>query len=99
VIQNSSLPEKRRVLITAVREYEEPYERLPFCKKDGEAIYKVLKSHRYQILDNSKLVGRVKGNQIKEAIYDFFTDETINSEDMILFYYSGHGVPEVDEAV
>ena len=28
-----------------------------------------------QIPDNNKLVGQVKGNQIKDTIYDFFGDE------------------------
>lgn len=96
VMYHGSLPEKRRALVIAVSEYNKPLESLPFCKNDGKDIYKVLKSLGYQFPDNNKLVGLVKGNQIRDAIYDFFGDETINSQDTILFYYSGHGIPDVD---
>jgi hypothetical protein len=72
-------------LIIAVSEYNNSLQQLPFCKNDGEEIYEVLKSLGYQIHDNSKLVGQVKGNQIKDTIYDFFGNENINSQDTILF--------------
>ena len=95
-MESRSLLEKRRALIIAVSEYNNPLQHLPFCKNDGEEMYEVLKSLGYQIPHNNKLVGQVKGNQIKDAIYDFFGDETINSQDTILFYYSGHGIPDID---
>ena len=95
-MESGSLQEKRRALIIAVSEYNNPLQQLPFCKNDGEEIYEVLMSLGYRIPDNKKLVGQVKGNQIKDAIYDFFDDETINSQDTILFYYSGHGIPDID---
>ena len=95
-MQNESLAERRRAMIIGLSEYDKPLESLPFCKKDGEELYEVLKSLGYQIADNNKLIGRVKGNQIRDAIYDFFSDETINSQDTILFYYSGHGIPDAD---
>jgi hypothetical protein len=85
------LLENRRALIIAVSEYNNPLQPLPFCKE----IYEVLKSLGYQIPENNKLVGQVKGNQLKRAIYDFFGDDTINSQDTILFYYSGHGIPDI----
>jgi Caspase domain/SIR2-like domain len=91
-----SLLEKRSALIIAVSEYNNPLQRLSFCKNDGEEMYEVLKSLDYQIPDNNKLVGQVNGNQIKNTIYDFFDNESINSQDTILFYYSGHGIPDTD---
>jgi hypothetical protein len=95
-MESGSLPEKRRALIIAVSQYNDPLKSLPFCKNDGNEICEVLKSLGYQIPDNNKLVGQVKGNQIKNAIYDFFGDETVNIQDTILFYYSGHGIPDID---
>jgi tetratricopeptide (TPR) repeat protein len=55
-----------------------------------------LKSIGYEIPDSHKLVGQVKYETMKERIYDFFTDINTKSEDVLLFYYSGHGVPDVN---
>jgi uncharacterized caspase-like protein len=33
---------------------------------------------------------------MEDAIYDFFTDTNNKAEDILLFYYSGHGVPDVN---
>ena len=33
---------------------------------------------------------------MREAIIDFFTDVNTKAEDTLLFYYSGHGIPDVD---
>ncbi len=90
------MSEKGRALIIAVSEYNHPLQTLPFCKNDGEEIFQILKKLDYLIPDNNKLVGNVKENQIRNAIFDFFTDETINSQDTLLFYYSGHGIPDTD---
>jgi hypothetical protein len=45
------------------------------------------------------LIGEVKADQMKDAIYDFFTEASIKSQDLLLFYYSGHGIPDVDDDV
>jgi hypothetical protein len=50
----------------------------------------------YEISDKNKLVGEAKGEKVKDAIYDFFDDIRNIPDDTLLFYYSGHGVPDVD---
>ena len=50
----------------------------------------------YEISDKNKLVGEAKGEKVKDAIYDFFDDKRNNLDDTLVFYYSGHGVPDVD---
>jgi Caspase domain/NHL repeat len=67
---------------------------LEFCKKDGEEMYQLLKSLGYQITDNHKLVGQVNYEKMRDAIIDFFTDVNTKSEDILLFYFSGHGIPD-----
>jgi uncharacterized protein YjbI with pentapeptide repeats len=57
-------------------------------------MYNVLKENGYDIADNHKLIGRVPSSKLKEIIYDFFTDESNKPDDTLVFYYSGHGVPD-----
>ena len=45
--------------------------------------------------ESNKLLGEVKEEKAKDAIYDFFSDK--NQADVtLLFYYSGHGVSDFD---
>ena len=41
------------------------------------------------------LLGEVKEEKVKDAIYGFFSDNN-HADDTLLFYYSGHGVSDVD---
>ena len=66
------------------------------AKNDGKEVYEVLTSLGYEISDKNKLVGEAKGEKVKDAIYDFFDDVRNNPDDILLFYYSGHGVLDVD---
>ena len=69
---------------------------LSFCKNDGQKIYELLNSLDYKIADNHKLIGEVKYETMRDAIIDFFTDVNIRASDTLLFYYSGHGIPDAD---
>ena len=40
----------------------------------GDKIFDVLTSYGYLIPEDRKLIGEIKANQMKNAIYDFFTD-------------------------
>ena len=84
---------RRKALIIAVSEYDKAnhLENLPFCKNDGNEIISVLKCKGYEISDNHKLVGYVKYDVMRKAIYDFFNDSKITFNDALLLYYSGHG--------
>jgi Flp pilus assembly protein TadD len=84
---------RKRALIIAVSDYDKAnhLEDLPFCKNDGDEMIEVLKSQGYEILDNHKLVGKVKYDVMWKAIHDFFDDSKITFNDALLLYYSGHG--------
>lgn len=86
-----------KALIIGISDYNsEDLKPLPFCKKDGEEIYENLKSIGYEIFGKNALTGEVKSENMRESIYDFFTSESIKPEDTLLFYYSGHGIPDSD---
>src|SRR5215213_7383390 len=91
-------PAKTRALIIGVSEYdtEEKLGKLEFCKTDGEKMYELLKSLRFEISDNHRLIGYVKYDKMRDAIYDFFDNTDTIADDMLLFYYSGHGIPISD---
>lgn len=91
-------PAKKKALIIGVSEYdnEEKLGKLEFCKTDGEEMYKLLKSLRFEISDNHRLIGYVKHEEMRDAIHDFFDNTDTIADDMLLFYYSGHGIPISD---
>ena len=55
---------------------------------------KVLDSIGYNIYDKKKLIGRTKIENLRKATNNFF--KACKSEDILLFYYSGHGVLGVE---
>ena len=69
---------------------------LDFCKNDGKEVYDILTSLGYKISDENKLIGKAIGTKVKDTIYDFFDNKRDKPDDTLLFYYSGHGVPDVD---
>lgn len=87
---------KRKALIIGISDYTDPrLEELEICKNDGEEMYETLESLGYEISENNKLLGEVKEEKVKDAIYDFFSDKN-QADDTLLFYYSGHGVSDFD---
>ncbi|MFZ0514306.1 MAG: pentapeptide repeat-containing protein [Candidatus Nitrosopolaris sp.] len=86
---------QRKALIVGISDYAN-LDKLDFCKNDGMEVYKVLTSIGYEIPDKNKLVGEVNGEMVEIAIRDFFRDIRNNPDDTLLFYYSGHGVPDID---
>ncbi len=89
--------EKKKAMVVAVSKYDnEQVQDLPFCENDGESMHSTLKSLGYEIAEKNVLIGKINGIQMKDAIYDFFNDRTIRSKDTVLFYYSGHGMPDID---
>jgi Caspase domain len=70
---------------------------LPSCKNDGQEIFDILSSLGYEIHDS--LLGHVKWQKMRDSIYDFFNNKMISPDDTLLFYYSGHGIPDGDEDV
>lgn len=46
----------------------------------------------YEIKNEWKLVGKVNGDRIEDAVDNFFT--SADSKDTLLFYFTGHGIPD-----
>jgi hypothetical protein len=68
----------KKALIIAVSDYCNPdLESLDFFKKTRQ--------------DN--LIGMINHQSMADRIYDFFTDDNLKTENKLIFYYSGHGVP------
>jgi tetratricopeptide (TPR) repeat protein len=86
----------KKALVIAVSDYGDSsgLKSISFCKNDGNEIYNVLNKNGYDIPYNRKLIGYVDSQKLKNTIYDFFTDENNKPDDTLVFYYSGHGVPD-----
>lgn len=85
----------KRALVIGISDYNN-LELLNFCKNDGNAMFDLLSVSGYQIDDNHNLIGYVTWEKMRDGIINFFTNSRIKPTDTLLFYYSGHGVPDVD---
>jgi len=83
----------KKALIISISDYEN-LPALPFCKNDGQEMSNLLKSLGYEIKEEHNLIGKVSKEQIENAVDTFFTEERVRRKDLLLFYYSGHGIPE-----
>jgi len=86
----------RKAMVIAVSDYEFGLQELEFCKNDGFGVEEILKKLGYEIKENNSMIGKISGATMRDEIFDFFQDESIKSDDTILFYFSGHGVPDLD---
>lgn len=59
-------------------------------------MYGLLTKIGFEIPDESKLIGRVEYSKMHDTIIEFFTDPSTQAEDVLLFYFSGHGVPDTN---
>ncbi len=84
----------KKALVIGISNYSH-LQTLDICKNDGIDMYEVLSSLDYEISDENNLIGEAKGEKIKDAIDDFFSDSNSKPDDTLLFYYSGHGIPDV----
>ena len=86
---------KRKALIISISDYnDQNLQPLEFCKNDGEKMYEILRSLGYEIVGTHKLIGNVGFNAMRNAIIEFFSDRNTKPKDTLLFYFSGHGVPD-----
>jgi uncharacterized caspase-like protein len=84
---------QKKALIIAISDYVS-MNPLEFCKNDGNAMYNMLTSKPVGFdRDSRKLIGQVSYETLRNAIYDFFDPDNSTADDIMLFYYSGHGVP------
>jgi len=86
----------RKALVIAVSDYDESsgLKSIGFCKNDGQEMHSTLINNGYDIPDSRKLIGYVDHQRLKKTIYDFFVDKDNKPDDTLVFYYSGHGVPD-----
>jgi hypothetical protein len=85
---------EKRALVIGVSNYNSELPDLEFCSKDGQDLYELLKLQGYSIPDEYILTGQVTYDKIRDSILSFFTDKNIKPTDTLLFYFSGHGVPD-----
>ncbi len=92
------LPGNKKALVVGVSHYDDKnLNDLDFCEKDGQAMFELLTSLGYDIKIENKLIGKVPGLLLREKIIDFFQDSNIRARDTLLLYFSGHGVPDMDD--
>ncbi len=63
-----------KALVIGISDYNN-LQSLHFCKNDGETMSKILNSLDYKIFDT--LIGYVKWDTMRDAIFDFFRDPKI----------------------
>jgi len=81
----------KKALIISISDYDN-LEDLEFCRNDGEEMSSVLQNLGYSVSENRRIIGKVNDATLKRAIIDFFRDESVQTTDTLLFYFSGHGV-------
>jgi uncharacterized protein YjbI with pentapeptide repeats len=84
---------KRNALIIGISKYDhdDKFSNLDFCENNANEIYSILKAQGYNVPANALLVGRVKWTRMRDEIIDFFEDSTLKPDDILFFYFSGHG--------
>jgi hypothetical protein len=88
-----------RALVIGVSDYNETtMNDLEFCRNDGERMLEILRTIGYDTSNNtdSNLIGHVKFDQLRNSIFDFFANPNNGANDTLIFYYSGHGIPDSD---
>ena len=84
----------KRAMIIGVTKYDSDLENLDFCKNDANGMKEILEKLDYEITKKTYLVGKIGGRDMEDAIHDFFNDKSVKRNDVNLFYFSGHGVPD-----
>jgi uncharacterized protein YjbI with pentapeptide repeats len=84
---------KRKALIIGISKYDHnnKFSNLDFCENNANEIFSILNAQGYDVPANALLVGRVEWARMRDEIIDFFEDSTLKPDDMLFFYFSGHG--------
>ena len=88
---------RKRALIIGTGYYDNNLQSLDFSENDGNALSYLLKRLGYEVTDTNELIGYVDSNTMRNRIYDFYSNKSTTADDLLLLYYSGHGVPHGDE--
>jgi hypothetical protein len=88
------MSENRYALIVASYQYEDPQlKQLTSPKEDANAFARVLRDDHIGCFQVKTLLNR-PSQEVSEAIEEFFEDR--KRDDLLLFYFSGHGVKSED---
>src|SRR5690242_14843551 len=82
----------KRALVIGISEYNH-LQPLISSKNDALELHNLVKSLGY---GTTELIGEVEWEIMRDTIIDFFTNKMINTNDTLLFYYSGHGILDGD---
>jgi hypothetical protein len=94
--EGENITTKKKAIVIGVSDYSTKLQSLNFCKNDGKELSELLTSLGYEILDSHRLIGNVRFDQMREAIYDFFDNASTQADETLVFYFSGHGIPAPD---
>ena len=92
MVQKSNNQGRKKAMIIAISEYDN-FPNLEFVKNDGEMMFKTLKKVGFDIPARRKIIGKVDHYTMTKSIKEFFRGDDVKSNDTLLLYYSGHGVP------
>jgi caspase domain-containing protein len=83
----------KKALIIGISHYDK-LQSLDLCKNDAEGLLGILSEQEYEIPSNSRLIGVVPYETMRKAINGLFNDSSNSREDTLIFYFSGHGLPD-----
>jgi tetratricopeptide (TPR) repeat protein len=89
---------KKRALIIGVSDYDK-LQPLTFCRNDASSMFRLLLSLGYEIEDNTNLSGYVRWQDMRDIIIEYFNNSKVRRDDTVIFYFSGHGVPDANGGV
>lgn len=86
----------KAALLIGVSEYESGFSRLPSATKDIKAVQRVLLDPRMGGFQETEVITLADpgSQEMREALEAFFADR--KPDDLLLFYFSGHGVKGLD---
>lgn len=94
-IPKKNLKGKKKGIIISVTDYDNRnLPNLTFCRKNGENTNDLLKSIGYQISNDHKLIGDIRFDEMRDALFSFFYDNKNSDDDILLVYYSGYCIPD-----
>jgi hypothetical protein len=86
---------KKKAMVIGVSDYDN-LESLTFCRNDANSMVKILSTLGYEITDYTNLLGYVEWQKMRDAIIEYFNNPNLRHDDTVIFYYSGHGVSDIN---
>ena len=84
-------------LLVGVSEYQPGLSSLPSAVEDAKAMAEVLRNPDMGGFDDVKVLPNPDTQKLREAMYDLFAERS--KDDLVLFYFSGHGVKDQDRSL